>query len=239
MTKAWNSVARRLRSGPSLAVLAVTVPVLALSAGLSAASAESLGDSLAATYKTNPRLDAARATLRATDEEVARAKAGYRPTVTGTANAGYQRTDTSPKTTTIDGETHPKGYGVNVVQPIFRGFRTLNGVRVAEATVRAGRETLRTTEQAVLLEAVTAYMDVVRDQAIVKLRENNVTVLSKELKATQDRFSVGEVTRTDVAQAEVGCGVMDRVHDIALSKAKWLRLEPRAATCGSGSRSPQ
>ena len=223
MTKAWNSVARRLRSGPSLAVLAVTVPVLALSAGLSAACAESLGDSLAATYKTNPRLDAARATLRATDEEVARAKAGYRPTVTGTANAGYQRTDTSPKTTTIDGETHPKGYGVNVVQPIFRGFRTLNGVRVAEATVRAGRETLRTTEQAVLLEAVTAYMDVVRDQAIVKLRENNVTVLSKELKATQDRFSVGEVTRTDVAQAEARRAAAVSALDAAKSSLKTSR----------------
>ncbi|MEZ5854444.1 MAG: TolC family protein [Hyphomicrobiaceae bacterium] len=100
------------------------------------------------------------------------------------------------------GETHPKGYGVTASQPIFNGFRTLNGVRVAEATVRAGRETLRNVEQSVLLEAATTYMDVVRDQAILKLRENNVEVLSRELKATRDRFSVGEVTRTDVAQAE-------------------------------------
>ena len=90
-----------------------------------------------------------------------------------------------------------------MVQPLFRGFRVVNTVAEAEATVRAGRETLRSVEQSVLLgEAVTAYMDVVRDQAIVRLRENNVTVLTRDLRATQDRFNVGEVTRTDVAQAQ-------------------------------------
>ncbi|MGI9522626.1 MAG: TolC family outer membrane protein, partial [Hyphomicrobiaceae bacterium] len=83
----------------------------------------------------------------------------------------------------------------------FRGFQTLNAINAAEARVRAGRETLRSTEQSVLLEAVTAFMNVVRDGAIVRLRENNVRVLSRNLKATQDRFAVGEVTRTDVAQS--------------------------------------
>ncbi|MFM9940734.1 MAG: TolC family outer membrane protein [Hyphomicrobiaceae bacterium] len=165
------------------------------------ALAESLRDALASTYRLNPRLDAERARLRATDEEIARANSGYRPTVTGSADIGYERRDTKPQST-ADGETHPKGYSVNASQPVFNGFRTLNSVREAEATVRAGRETLRSVEQEVLLQAVTAYMDVVRDLEIVKLRENNVTVLSRELKATQDRFSVGEVTRTDVAQAE-------------------------------------
>jgi outer membrane protein len=164
-------------------------------------SAESLRDALAAAYKSNPRIDAERARLRATDEEVARANSGYRPTVTGSADIGYERRSTKPPST-ADGETHPKGYSLNATQPIFNGFRTLNGVREAEAIVRAGRETLRTVEQEVLQQTVTAYMDVVRDQAIVRLRESNVTVLTRELKATQDRFSVGEVTRTDVAQAE-------------------------------------
>src|SRR6516165_9044452 len=89
-----------------------------------------------------------------------------------------------------------------MVQPLFRGFRTINAVNGAEATVRAGWETLRLSEQSVLLEAVTAYVDVVRDAAIVRLRENNVAVLTRDLRATQDRFKVGEVTRTDVAQAE-------------------------------------
>ncbi len=167
----------------------------------SSAFAETLKEALAAAYKYNPRLDAERARLRATDEGVAIANSGYRPRVTGNADAGWQRSETKPQGSN-DGETHPKGYSVNLTQPIFQGFRVLNGVREAEANVRAGRESLRIVEQSVLLEAVTAYMDVVRDQAIVRLRENNVTVLTRELKATQDRFSVGEVTRTDVAQAE-------------------------------------
>ena len=201
MTKAWTELKGRRQSSIARrvlhAALAATLPFVLVPS----VKAESLKEALAAAYKYNPRLDAERARLRATDEEIARANSGYRPTVTGSADAGYQRTETKPQSA-ADGETHPKGYAVNVTQPIFRGFRVLNGVREAEATVRAGRETLRTVEQAVMLETVTAYMDVVRDQAIVKLRENNVTVLSRELKATQDRFSVGEVTRTDVAQAE-------------------------------------
>jgi outer membrane protein len=165
------------------------------------ASAESLKQALTGAYKYNPKLDAARATLRATDEEVPRALSGYRPNVSGSADVGVQSTNSKPASP-ANGETHPKGYNVTAIQPLFRGFRTLNNVGLAEATVRAGRETLRTQEQTVLQEAVTAYMDVVRDQSLVRLRENNVTVLSRELKATQDRFAVGEVTRTDVAQAE-------------------------------------
>lgn len=181
----------------------IALSALLLAAGtLSApASAESLTEALANAYRANPRLDAARATLRATDEEVARANAGYRPTINGSADVGYQITESKANTTTST-ELHPRGYGVTAVQPIFRGGRVLNQVNEAEATVRAGRELLRSVEQAVLLDSATAYMDVIRDQAIVRIRENNVSVLSKELKATQDRFSVGEVTRTDTAQAE-------------------------------------
>jgi outer membrane protein len=101
-----------------------------------------------------------------------------------------------------DGVTNPRGYAVNLSQPIFEGFRNLNAIRQAKSTVQAAREGLRTVEQTVLLDAVTAYMNVVRDQAIVRLRENDVSVLTEQLKATKDRFDVGEVTRTDVAQAE-------------------------------------
>lgn len=164
-------------------------------------SAESLRDALASAYRLNPRLDAERARLRATDEEVARANSGFRPTLSGSADINYEKRETKPSSTG-DGELYPKGYDVTARQNIFNGFSTLHGLREAEAGVRAGRENLRTVEQEVLLQAVTAYMDVVRDQAIVRLRENNVNVLSRELKATKDRFSVGEVTRTDVAQAE-------------------------------------
>ncbi len=186
------------------------------------ASAETLRDALAAAYKYNPRIDAERARLRATDEEVARAHSGYRPTVTGSADIGYERRSTKPPSA-ADGETHPKGYSLNATQPIFNGFRTLNSVREAEAVVRSGRETLRSVEQEVLLQAVTAYMDVVRDQAIVRLRENNVTVLSRELKATQDRFSVGEVTRTDVAQAEARRASAGSQLDLARANLKSSR----------------
>jgi outer membrane protein len=101
-----------------------------------------------------------------------------------------------------DGVTHPRGYAVNLTQPIFEGFRNLNAIREAKAVVQAAREALRSVEQTVLLDAATAYVNVVRDQAIVRLRENDVTVLTEQLKATKDRFDVGEVTRTDVAQAE-------------------------------------
>jgi outer membrane protein len=165
------------------------------------ASAESLLEALSATYGYNPRLDAQRAFQRATDEDVARAMSGYRPTITGNADFGIERNDTRPSALD-DGWRQPRGYGVDLVQPVFRGFRTYNAVNEAEANVRAEREVLRDVERIVLLQAATAYMDVVRDQELVRLNENNVNVLTRELKASQDRFAVGEVTRTDVAQAE-------------------------------------
>ena len=101
-----------------------------------------------------------------------------------------------------EGVTHPRGYSVTLTQPIFEGFQNLNAIHQAKATVQAGREGLRAVEQTTLLNAVTAYVDVVRDQAVVRLRQTNVDVLTEQLRQTKDRFNVGEVTRTDVAQAE-------------------------------------
>lgn len=189
----------RARSRTSWGAAVCLAGVLCALAG--PVAAESLRDALSAAYGYNPRLDAQRAFQRGTDEDVARAMSGYRPTITGNADIGLQRLDRRP-TSTLDGVTRPRGYGVELVQPLFRGFRTYNAVNTAEANVRAEREVLRDVERQVLLQAVTAYMDVVRDQELVRLNENNVNVLSRELKASQDRFSVGEVTRTDVAQAE-------------------------------------
>jgi outer membrane protein len=207
-----------MRSTAVAAVMAVLAGGL-----LTPVLAETLPDALATAYKNNARLDAARATLRATDEEVARANSGYRPNVTGAADVGWQDTETKPASPTSGGETHPRGYSVNASQPLFRGFRTLNQVREAEATVRAGRETLRSVEQAVLVDAATAYMDVVRDTTIVRIRENNVNVLARELKATQERFAVGEVTRTDVAQAEARRAASVSGLDLARSNLKISR----------------
>ena len=188
---------------PLSSVIALAVAGLVF--GSATARAETLNQALASAYEYNPQLDAERARLRATDEEVTRARSGFRPVITGNADINYQynrQRSTIPAIGTNEQEIKPKGYSIDAVQPIFSGFRVINAVNEQEANVRAGRETLRAVEQDVLLQAVTAFMDVVRDQAIVRLRENNVNVLSRELKATEDRFAVGEVTRTDVAQAQ-------------------------------------
>lgn len=184
--------------------------------------ADTLDETLAATYQYSPRIDAERSRLRATDEEVARAMSGYRPVITGTADIGHQHTNTRPDSAT-EGSTNPRGFGVELTQPIFRGFQTTNAVNQTEAEVRVGRETLRNVEQAVLLDAVTSFMDTVRDQAIVRLRENNVKVLGEELQATQDRFAVGEVTKTDVAQSQARRAGAVSALDLARANLKTSR----------------
>ena len=165
------------------------------------AGAETLQQALTLTYQSNPKIDAERARLRATDEGVPQAKAGYRPTATATGNVGFTDQKSSPAQST-DGQIRPSGYGVNVTQSLFSGYRTVNTVREAEANVRAGRENLRLVEAQVLLDAITAYADVIRDTALVRLRKKNVAVLGSELQSTEARRSVREVTRTDVAQTQ-------------------------------------
>lgn len=176
--------------------------------GQGGVSAETLESALARAYGNNPDLNAQRANVRATDETVAQAKSGYRPTVNGTVDVGrtWVEAETpssrfSPNTTNRS-VVSPRGFGVEVNQTIFDGFRTQNRVRAAESSVLGSRETLNNTEQSVLLDAATAYMDVLRDTAILDLQRNNVEVIDEQLRQTQDRFNVGEVTRTDVAQAE-------------------------------------
>lgn len=206
-----------LRSQTNAYLMAATVVLVAAAAFVGGpACAETLQSALASTYQSNPQLDAERARLRATDEGVAQAEGQFRPTITGTASVGYQNSQVRPQAG-AGSTTNPASYGVNFTQPIFRGFRTINGINVAEANVRSGRETLRNTEQTVLIGAVTAFMDVVRDQAILKLRENNQKVLADTLRSTQDQFKVGEVTRTDVAQAEAS--LAGAVSAIELAKA--------------------
>jgi outer membrane protein len=207
------------------ASIAALAGALALAAPQGAA-AETLREALNAAYKFNPRLDAARALQRATDEEVPRALSGYRPTIAGSADTTYEVQTTSPPLGVPPrsaAEGNPRGYAVGLTQPIFRGFRTKNAVSLAEATVRAGWEALRSSESSVLLEAVTAYMDVVRDQAILTLRENNVTVLTRDLSATQARFQAGEVTRTDVEQAKARRAGAVAALDLARANLKTSR----------------
>lgn len=190
----------------------LTAGILVAALGIAeSAAAETLQDALISAYTTNPTLQAFRARLRATDEAVPQALANWRPTVklTGDYNKFYTHT-TSP-TTTIFGQATTndvtsaytaKDLGVTIVQPIYRGGQTVAQTKQAEAQVEADRALLAVQEQTVLLNAITAYMNVVQARAVLDLSINNEQVLQRQLDATNDRFRVGEVTRTDVAQAE-------------------------------------
>ena len=162
--------------------------------------AETLESVLKNTYLGNPEINAERAKLRATDEENPKARSGYRPKVNFNADITSQDVDTKPPLAT-DGRRRTGGYTVGLVQPIYRGMPTINSIRKADADIYAGREDLRSVEQRIFLNAVTAYVDVIRDRAILRLRRSNVGVIAEQKRATNDRFKVGEVTKTDVAQA--------------------------------------
>src|SRR5437764_10687835 len=182
--------------------------VAAVAAALTStyAIAETLESALAQAYRNNPTLNAQRAALRATDESVPQALANYRPRITGTFDSGAQHFESISTSggqfTQTNTNISPRGGNVGRVRPGFNGFRSGNLTRQAEAAVLAGRETLRNAEQTALLDAATAYMNVLRDTAILDLQRRNVQVLQEQLKQARDRFNVGEVTRTDVAQAE-------------------------------------
>jgi outer membrane protein len=189
---------RGLGTGLALAAALAVLP--------SAAKAETLEDALVAAYSTNPDLQAARAKLRATDEEVPQARAGWLPTITVTGSFGYQSSHSKSPLSVFGGGSertlHPLQGAVTAVQPLFTSGKTYYSIRQAKADVRAGEADLRGSEAAVLLNAVSAYMNVIRDQSTLELNKNNVDVLKRQLEATRDRFRVGELTRTDVAQAE-------------------------------------
>jgi len=157
------------------------------------ALAETIKGALAKAYENNSSLNSARAGVRVTDEGVAIAKSGYRPTVTGNALANYS--------SAAGVQTTVGSVGLKVTHPLFDGFRTKNGVASAESQVYAQREVLRDTEQDILLSAATAYMDVIRDRQIAAFRKKNLSFLQEQVRAASARFEVGEGTRTDVAQA--------------------------------------
>ena len=154
------------------------------------ASAETLAEALASAYANNPTLNAQRASLRATDEGVPQALAGYRPTISCDGSIGVHD----------GGGGYPRSVSITVVQPIFTGHRTTNGLKIAETAVLAGREALRSAEQDTLLAAAQAFMNLVQAQALLNLRSENVDFLREQVRAAQDRLNVGEGTRTDVAQ---------------------------------------
>jgi outer membrane protein len=169
------------------------------------ASSESLIDALASAYQDNPDLNAARAQLRGIDENVPQALAGYRPTVGLQADVAANPIRAFTPGTfggILTPTLYPRGVALTITQPLFLGFRTENSVKQAKNAVRAGREQLRNIEQQTLLAAVSAFMGVVQAQVMVNLEAQNIKFLRQQLHATQQRLTVGEGTRTDVAQAE-------------------------------------
>jgi len=175
-----------------------------LAAALPVARAETLGEALVDAYSSNPQILAERAFLRATDENVPQALAGWRPTVQFTGAGGRQVTDTHPGSAIFPGQVQltPLTADVNITQPLFTGGRTVALTAQAEKTVEAERARYIATEESTLLSVAQSYLDVVRDQATLELSINNEQVLRRQLEATSDQFRVGAVTRTDVAQAE-------------------------------------
>jgi outer membrane protein len=205
-------------------------------AGPAPALAETIEAALVRAYQNNPQLNAQRALVRSTDENVPQALSGYRPKVAVTASAGYQYQDTlttagGTPTTLVRTETHgtnpPRSVGLTINQTLFNGNQTANKTRAAESQVSGAREALRVLEQTVLFSAATIYMDYLRDSAIVEVQKSNVRVLEQTLKQTRDRFNVGEVTRTDVAQSEA---------QLAAGKTQELTAESNLVTTRSNYR---
>jgi TolC family type I secretion outer membrane protein len=193
---------------------------LCLSVGLVAAvvaggqaRADTLAEAMAAAYLGNPVLQGERARQRATDEQVPQALSGWRPTVIVRGDGGYEwdrraverrlppPADDVTVTDTSSADNTPARFAIGLSQPIFRGFRTVSETARAEANVAAGQQDLLAVEQQVLLDAIAAYMDVLRYREIVILRQRNVEALGEQLRGADARFSVGEITRTDVEQA--------------------------------------
>lgn len=209
---------RRLKQ----AMLASAALVILLN-GAPQASAETLAKAIASAYSGNPTLNAERARQRGTDEQVPQALSGWRPTITAEGSLGreWSDTDTTPRSSTT-----PADATIILSQPIFRGFKTINGAKAAEANVDAGRQSLLAVEQDIIFQVIQAYMNVIRDRKIVTLRQKNLAVLNQQLKAADDRFAVGEITKTDVAQstarvAQARAGVASANANLAISVASY------------------
>ena len=209
--------------------------------GTSPVLAETIEASLVRAYQNNPQLNAQRASVRVTDENVPQALSGYRPRVSVTASGGYQYSDAISSGTNVHGTQIPRAVGATISQTVFNGQQTANRTRAAEGQVSSAREGLRVLEQSVLLAAATIYMDYLRDAAIVEVQRSNTRVLEQTLKQTRDRFNVGEVTRTDVAQSEAQLAAgrtqqLTAESNLTTTRSNFRRIigiEPNALQAGS------
>lgn len=191
--------------------------LFALCAAATPAATETLNGALLRAYNNSPVINSGRAGVRALDEKVPQALSGMRPRANAGAFLGAQDNRAVTRQFDIDlrdpeiraptksiqtGGSMPRSANLTVEQPIFDGFKTQNASRMAETNVFGGRERLRLMEQRVLFSAVSAYMNVLRDTAALKLQENNVAVLAEQLRQTRERYNYGQITLTDIAQAE-------------------------------------
>ena len=192
--EARSDLHNRLREVSMKRSIATTLALMALMAA--PASADTLREALISTYQANPTITAQREALRATDSNVAIALAAGRPSLSATAGVNQDLTRTG------GGNGRNMSAGVDFSYPLFNGGGVRNSVRAAETRVKSGRYTLRAVEGDTFVDTVTAYMDVIRDRAIVQLNQNNIDVLDTNLTATRDLFNVGDLTRTDIAQSE-------------------------------------
>jgi outer membrane protein len=185
--------------------------VAAAAGGNAAAETRTLTQALAAAYANNPGLQAARAQLRAVDENVPQALAGWRPQITLSANAGYNEVTTinhvtstyaAPYNLTANHLLGTNTEQLSITQPLWRGGQTRANTNRAVDLVMSQRAQLMAAEQQLFMNVVSAFVNVIANEQVLALDVNNEQVLRRQLQATRDRFRVGEITRTDVAQAE-------------------------------------
>ncbi len=194
----------------------ISLAALALGSGLAmpALAQDTLPDAIRMAYRTNPTLLGQRANQRALDESIVQARSGLRPSIDVSASANYTQVETPAGTT----ETESGGASIGLSQTLYSGGRISLGISATEANILAGREDLRSVEQQVLATVIQVYADVLRDEEIVRIREENLTVLQRQLDEASARFEVGEITRTDVAQAEARLAQSEA--DLANSQAQ-------------------
>lgn len=230
----WSAVTAGAQENPAPPILVID-PAPALAPALASASTLSEPESaptqdlrhvLGQTYERNPSLAAARAELKAVEEKLSQALSGWRPTIA--ADGSISVTDVEGSNFGGDGST-PKDVSLSLNQPLFRGGRTVAQTKAARHTIQAQAALVAAQEQDVLLEAATAYMDVLRDSALLELSGNNREVIARQLEATRYRFEVGELTKTDVSQAEARLARSEsqkiKTHgDLQASKARMVHI---------------
>jgi outer membrane protein len=211
------AAAKTAAAKPAAATFAATITAQSgAPSDANAALPRTLSGALAATYSTQPALQAERAKLRATDEGVPQALAGWRPTVIVAGTAGYADGSYSTLGSPIGRSDRVLATAqATVTQPVYTGGKVSATLHKAETTIMAERANLIAQEEQSFIDTVNAYVNVIQNQQLLALQVSNEQVLTEQLRATNDRFRVGEITRTDVAQAEAALAGATAQREIA------------------------